>query len=360
LTADDAPVEAPAPKKKMSWWKVGLRVLLVVGVLAVSAWVLLKAFDDLDFDAVFDALKSLDDAEILALIAMWILWVASQGLLTASLITQLPVRRGVLAFLGPAAVGALVPGPSDLPVRYRMLTSWGRAPSEATVAVAAGGLFSIGIKLLLPVIAAVGLLVTGAELGGALKTVVIVVLAIGGGAFVLALILGSRRATERFGRLLDPVWRALLRLMRKPDREDLGTRLLASRESALARLKDRWLLAAWGTLLTAGTKFALLLMAIRFTGVPDDVLPWTQVFVAYALVSGLTVVPITAGDAGVSDVAFIAMLTASAGDEHVNTITAGVILYRVITWLLVIPVGLGALGVWQRGVRREAAAAAPA
>ena len=66
----------------------------------------------------------------------------------------------MLAYLAPAAVTALVPGPSDLPLRYRMLTSWGSGGSEATLALAASGLFSVGIKLVLPVIAAVGLLVS--------------------------------------------------------------------------------------------------------------------------------------------------------------------------------------------------------
>ena len=129
--------------------------------LALSGFILASAFDDLDWGEVADAARSLNDAELLSLGSMWILWVTSQGLLTASLVPGLPVRRGVVAYLGPAAITSAVPGPSDLPVRYAMLISWGRTAGEASLAVAAGGIFSIGVKLVLPVVAAVGLVVTG-------------------------------------------------------------------------------------------------------------------------------------------------------------------------------------------------------
>ena len=41
----------------------------------------------------------------------------------------------------------------------------------------------------------------------------------------------------------------------------------------------------------------------------------------------------------------------SSDGDWVNQITAGVLLYRLMTWLLLIPVGMGALGVWRYGVR---------
>ena len=129
--------------------------------------------------------------------------------------------------------------------------------------------------------------------------------------------------------------------------------MVAARASAVQTLHDRWLIATWATTLTAATKFALLLMALRFVGVDDTVLPWTQVFVVYALVQGLTVFPITPGDAGVSEVAYIGMLTAAAGSEWVNQITAAILLFRLLTWLVIIPVGLAVLGGWQLQLKRK-------
>ncbi len=105
-------------------------------------------------------------------------------------------------------------------------------------------------------------------------------------------------------------------------------------------------------MLTSATKFALLLMCLRFTGVSEGILPWTEVFVVFALVQGLTVFPITAGDAGVSEIAYIGMLTAAAGSEYVNQISAAVLVFRILTWLAIIPIGLGTLGFWKLQLRR--------
>ena len=111
-------------------------------------------------------------------------------------------------------------------------------------------------------------------------------------------------------------------------------------------------------MITAASRFALLLMAIRFTGTPEAAISWPQVFVVYAVVQGLTVLPITAGDAGVSEIAYIGLLTAAAGSQYVNQITAGVLIFRVLTWIVIIPIGLGTLAVWQRVTRRRATRAA--
>ncbi len=346
---DDTDISEVAPPKLR---KIVLRVVLVVGALGLSFFVLARTFDDLDIGEIRSALGTLNDAELLSLGSMWILWVGAQGLLTASLVPGLAVRHGVVAFLGPASITSIVPGPSDLPIRFRMLTSWGRTVGEATLAVAAGGIFSIGIKLVLPVIAAVGLVVSDAPIDGTLRTVVVISLVVGLGVVVVAVVLGSEKRTEQAGRLIAPIWGAVLRLLRKPQPADLAAQMVEARASAVQTLHDRWLVATWGTVLTAATKFALLLMALRFVGVGDDALGWTEVFVVYALVQGLTVFPITPGDAGVSEVAYIGLLTAAAGSDSVNQITAAILLFRLLTWLVIIPVGLAVLGFWQLQLKR--------
>ncbi len=333
------------------------RGVLVVGALVLSGFILLSTFDDLDFQAIIDSVKSLEDAEFIALISMWIIWVTCQGLLTGALIRGLPVRRGVIAYLGPAGVTSVLPGPSDLPFRHKMFTTWGYSPSEATLAVAAGGVFSIGIKLVLPVVAAIGLLVSNTPIDGTMRTIVVVAVLVGVGVLGVAYVFGAERRTAWMGRMLTAVWAFVLRLLRKPDPPDLAQKMIDARAESIERLRDRWIIATWATVITAGSRFALLLMSVRFTGTPDSAISWPEVFVVYAVVQGLTVLPITAGDAGVSEVAYIGLLTAAAGSQYVNQITAAVLIFRVLTWVIIIPIGLGTLAVWQRVTARAARAA---
>jgi uncharacterized membrane protein YbhN (UPF0104 family) len=333
-----------------------LRAVLIIGALVISGWILVSTFEDLDLDAIVDSITSLEDADFIALLAMWVIWIAAQGLLTASLVPRLPVRRGVLAYLGPAGVTAIIPGPSDLPFRLKMFIAWGYSPTDATLAVAAGSVFSIGIKLVLPVIAAVGLLVSDAPIDGTLRTVVVIAVLVGFGIMAVAFVVASERRTAWIGRVITPLFRFVLRLLRRPEPPDVAQSLLDARSESLERLRDRWMIGTWATVATAATRFALLLMAIRFTGTPEDAISWPQVFVVYAVVQGLTVLPITAGDAGVSEVAYIGLLTAAAGSQYVNQITAGVLIFRVLTWVVIIPIGLATLGVWQRRMTKQSSA----
>ncbi len=51
----------------------------------------------------------LSDAEWIALTMGWFIWIGAQGLQTGSLVTDLPARRGVVAWLGPNAVASVIP-----------------------------------------------------------------------------------------------------------------------------------------------------------------------------------------------------------------------------------------------------------
>lgn len=334
-----------------------VRGVLVVGALVLSGFILVNTFEDLDYQAIIDSVSSLEDAEFIALVSMWVIWVTCQGLLTGALVKGLPVRRGVVAYLGPAGVTSVLPGPSDLPFRHKMFTTWGYSPTEATLAVAAGGVFSIGIKLVLPLVAAIGLLVSNTPIDGTLRTIVVVAVLVGVGVLGVAYVFGAERRTAWMGRVLTTVWAFALRLLRKPDPPDLAAKMIDARAESIERLRDRWVIGTWATVITAAARFALLLMSLRFTGTPESAISWPQVFVVYAVVQGLTVLPITAGDAGVSEVAYIGLLTASAGTQYVNQITAGVLIFRVLTWVIIIPIGLGTLAVWQRLTARAARAA---
>lgn len=336
-------------------------VLRVVGIgiaLGVSALVIYNAFDGLDGRSVLRAIRGLSDAAVIALASAWVVWLACQGLQTASLIADLPVRRGVIAFLGPAAIASLIPGPSDLPVRHKMVRSWGYSSTAATVAVAAGGLFTIGIKLLLPLIATIGLILSDSPLDGRLRTIVVVVVIVSLGAGIVAFVLGSQRRTAAVGDAIDPLWRAALRTIRRRNAPEqrLGERFVVARADAAEVVRGRWPMATWATVLTSTTRFTLLVMAVRFAGIGEELISWPQLFVVYALLQGLTIVPLTAGDAGVSELALIGMITAVTGADTINEVTAGVLIFRLLTWLALIPAGIAALGVWRVTSRGVAAA----
>ena len=161
IASETDPADVPESQKRTPkfWLKVGGRIVITVGALVLSAFVLANVFDDLDPQAIGDSFRSLTDAEWLALGLGWMAMITAQGFQTAALVPKLPVRQGIQAYLGPAAVSSVIPGPSDLPVRYSMFMSWGRSATEAGTAVGANGIFSIGSKLILPAIAGLAIVI---------------------------------------------------------------------------------------------------------------------------------------------------------------------------------------------------------
>ncbi len=323
----------------------------------VLAFVALSSiFSSLNWNQVLTSIRSLDDADRIALLIGAGLVIATQGLVTASTLPGLPVRRGVLAYLGPASVSSVIPGPSDLPVRYRMYQSWGYSASEAGLSISASGFFSVGAKLVAPALAGVVVLITGISVTDGVDTTLVlagVVLVI-----LIALstvLLGSSRLTSWLAYWLQAPWDLVARLIsRRPG--DLGPTLQRVRSSAIELLSARWPIATWAQLLFIVAQIGLMVMALRFMGVPQDTIGTTEVFIAFGVVSGLTVLPITAGNVGVSEAGWIGVLGAIAGSQYINEVTAAVLVYRWLTWLIIIPLGGLTLVGWQIGERRSAKA----
>ena len=58
-----------------------------------------------------------------------------------------------------------------------------------------------------------------------------------------------------------------------------------------------------------------------------------------AAVALVSLIPITPGAVGVSEVAYVGLLTAVAGEGLADQITAAVVIFRAAQWLAPIPIG---------------------
>jgi uncharacterized membrane protein YbhN (UPF0104 family) len=241
-----------------------------------------------------------------------------------------------------------------VPFIFRMFKSWGQPSAAAATAVAAASLFNIGSKLVLPAVAGLGVVVADIPLDGVMHTIVTASVILAIFLLVSGVVLGSEKRTATAGRLLDKVWRPTLRLLRRrpPDRS-LADRLVIQRTEAAALLRGSWHKSLAAITFVTFVRVALFVMSIRFVGVPQSVLSWVSIFCVWAIVRGLTVIPLMPGGVGVSEVAYIGMLTAISGQEYVNQVTAGVLVYRLLTWLLMIPAGGVAMALWQAGLRKN-------
>ena len=332
--------------------KTILRIGCSIGALVVAVLVLKPVYEDLDLVVVKDAITSLSAKEWLAFVTVFAATIWCNGLLTTSVVPGLPIRRGTTAYLGSSAVANTFPGPGDLAMRLLMYRSWGYAATIAMVSVAASGFVTVGTKLVLPAIAAVPLFVTG-RLTGDTGSFALIGASIAIAVVIIGVLALRRPAfAARVGNVLERAIGAVLRRVGRRGPTGLGDRLVEAREQAITLLAPRWPLALLATTLLTVTRLLLLVMALRFVGVPRSDLTVSEVFATYAVVELLTVVPITAGGAGVVEFGYIGLLTRYAGGTHVNEVTAGVMLFRLATWIAIIPIGWLTVLWWRLTVRR--------
>jgi uncharacterized protein (TIRG00374 family) len=91
----------------------------------------------------------------------------------------------------------------------------------------------------------------------------------------------------------------------------------------------------------------VLLTCLRGTGLSQAQVPWQTSLAAFAFVRLLTVLPVTPGGIGITELGLVGILAASADHRATAQVTAAVLLYRAVTYLPPIPLGAVVCLVWR-------------
>jgi len=342
-----------------------LRLAVVAVIFVVVFGVLIPSF--IDYRSVAAALLSLTWQHLVVVTALAILAYLLEGSAVAAPLPGLSLARGTGVYLSAAGVKNTIPAPVDLPLRYSLFRGWGFPAGASTLAVAVTGVMDQVSRLILPLPAV--LLYT---VEGTVEPTLVAFAAAGTTVFlvlvgVYAWMIRSRSFTERVGRLVERAVGALLGLFRRPAPAGIPARVVAFRDDTRDLMIDRGALSLGAAILAKLGWALLLLVALRSAGVPASALSAPQVVAVFAAVFLVLILPLAPGGAAVPELLFIGTFTTMTGGAFEAEITAGVFLYRVFQWFLVIPIGWLTLSLLRRGARggllggggeRDAAAAA--
>lgn len=332
-----------------------MRATVVLVGFALAALLLSRAFTGFDLASVVETMGSLSASDVLLLLGILSVLITAEAYLSSGFVPGLSVWHGGLAWLGSNAVASVVPGPSDVPLRFNMFRSWGLPTAEAATSTAGPTVMNIALKLVLPALAAIGLAVGGIDLGGVMPVVIMGGLIFGALAVAGGFCFGSERRTAAAGNWIERAW---TKLRRRPTPEPpgrLAAELIAQRTRTLKIIDHGWKELVIGAFLVTVIRAGLFVVTLRVVGLSASLASTLALLCVWALVRGLTVLPTMPGDAGVSEFALVSLVTQVSGSATVNTVTAGVLLYRVLTWLLLIPIGGIAIAVWRATLRGDEA-----
>lgn len=343
------PASAAAPPNRRS---ALIRSGLIVGVLVVVFGIILPQF--IDYSDVAAAFRDLTVQQFLVMTALGIMaWVAS-GLIFSALIEGLSWIRGTMSWLILAGIGASVPfGPWNMGVLWVVVRGWGIGIAEATSGVALYGVVNILSRLCLPLIGFVALAIAGDLTDTGDATAVWTIAILSAVAFVGAtgLIIGivrSERVAERLGRVGQRAADWTLRRLGRSKSPDVSGAIHRFRNQLGVVIQRRGLRSLVIAIVSQFAWVLVLLVGLRIVGVPESALSIAEIFAVYSLVMVVTVIPLSPGGAGVSELLFISAFSALAPTYEAE-ITAGVFLYRLYFWFAPVPIAWILLKVVRRG-----------
>jgi uncharacterized protein (TIRG00374 family) len=285
---------------------------------------------------------------ILALAAIW-----NIGACWFVLVASLPgssLRQAMKVNLISTAVANTVPGGSavGIGVTCRLYSSHGFKRAKVALSVLTSGVWNTFVKLGMPLIALVLLAITGNASAGLIIAAGIGVLLLAVAVAGFGLALRSDAMARRVGDTLSRLASAARRSVRKPAVTSWGASIAEFRANAIDLLRARWHALTAATVVSHLSLFAVLLLALRNVGIGEGSISTIEALAAFSFVRLLSAIPITPGNVGVVELGLTGALVAAGGDRA--EVVAAVLVFRALTYLLPIPLGVVGL-VQQRGPR---------
>ena len=249
-------------------------------------------------------------------------------------------------------------------VSWTMLSSWGVGAAEYMLYTLVSGIWNVFARLGLPVIAVLMIMTVSRPQAGLLAGAVAGVVVLGFAAVAFGLLLRSESFALRGDAALQRAVRIACQLARKQP-PAFGS-LQEFRERASVLLAARGWRITVATAVSCVTLWLVLLASLRGVGLSQAQVPWQTSLAAFAFVRLLTVLPLTPGGAGITELGLVGFLAAGTDHRVAGQVTAAVLLYRAVTYLAPIPSGALAWVGWRyspalgRGDGRSLTTARPA
>jgi len=331
-------------------WTTSNVLKTALGVAAIGAAIglvaLIPALMGMSWTAIADVLAGVSISSLIALSVLWIAGLLAHTVVLTAALPGLSNRRALLLNLSGSAVSNVLPfgGAAGMGLGYAMARTWRVSPTSFASFTAISNLWNVVGKLVVGSALLSGALLVGLELPPALHGILVV----GAGSVLVVVLAAAAVLTNKWlanavGTGLNRATNGVLALFGSNRRVDMEAWILEARGATSTTVAAGWARLTFGVL--AYMLLQALLLAACLVAVGAHV-PVLVIAAAFGVERLLTVVPFTPGGSGLAELGSVAVLV-GLGVDPVSA-TAGVLLYRLFTFLLEIPVGGLSTLVWFR------------
>jgi uncharacterized protein (TIRG00374 family) len=344
--SDSAPAVAPKARRPRLSWRTALGGGLGIAVLiATFVFVLPRIANYRD---VWDVVKELSWAQIGLLLGATAVNLATYAPPWQAALPGISFRQAFVLTQASTASTYVLPGGAavGMGVSFGMLRGWGFTGRPVTLALALTGIWNQFAMLAFPVVA-LALLTLSKEQNPLLQTVAFIgvaILIVSAAGFAVGL--ASDRLAKWVGNTAARITTRLLRLIRRQPVKWDGASFVSFRHEAVGLLKRRWHVLTLATLAGQLTVFVVLLACLRVFDVTAGEVSLIEAFAAWSLARLLGSIPITPGGLGIVEVGLTSALVGFGGKNA--EVVAAVLVYRFLTIVPTLLLGLGAAATYRR------------
>lgn len=349
---------SPSARRSMTRRRVIQAVVSLVLVVAIFTLAIPRIAD---YSAVWRTVSSLTAVELLSIVAAMLFNLVTYWFANMAALPGLRLAQSAVLTQTTTSVANTLPagGAVAVGLTYTILRSWGFHSHDIALYVGVTGVWNVFLKLGLPVVALALLAITG-QANAALLVASLIGLAVLLVAVVLfALALWKKEFARRIGDGVGRFATTLRRLFRRPPITTWGEQAVAFRRRTITLVARRWLQLTLTTVLSHLALWFVLVLALRHVGVSETEVSSLQVLAVFAFGRLIGALPITPGGLGVIELGYIGGLVAAGGNEP--QVVAAVLLFRVLTFGVQVPLGGFTYLIWRArsGWRRATPAPEP-
>ncbi|MBK9435877.1 MAG: flippase-like domain-containing protein [Micrococcales bacterium] len=324
-------------------------IVLMIGLLYYAIFVVLPS--EIDWSQVWYDIQALTPLQIVGLVAGGLLAMVTLGWTSKASLPKLTLFQGFESSATSQLSAFAFPPPADMAIRFAMYRTYGFTDEQSAVGVLIALVARYAAVIAMPLIGLAAVVVTGQGSWTGLAWLLGL-----GAAFMVVMwliirVARSESMAHATGRFLQRAADWIITKFHRTPPADLEQSVVkfGARTGSTIETNGRSLLLSnlsWGL-----ANALVMAMALRFSGLDRDAITSAGVLFATGLTMAINMLPIPGKDA--LAVSWLAAILGITSQTDTSALGTGLLLYRVVTWILPMPVGGITFFTWRFRVRHD-------